>query len=105
VIDTVIRGEIGFAGLLMSDDLDMHALKFALNGGLKERAEAALGAGCDVVLQCSGVLKEMREAAAGCRELGGFSLVRARAVEAFAKRPADEFDAEAGWARYKALMS
>lgn len=105
VIDTVIRGEIGFAGLLMSDDLDMHALKFALNGGLKARAEAALGAGCDVVLQCSGVLKEMREAASGCRELAGFPLVRARAVEAFAKRSADEFDAEAGWARYKALMN
>jgi len=104
VIDTIIRGEIGFAGLLMSDDLDMHALKYALNGGLKERAEAALEAGCDVVLQCSGVLSEMQEAASGCRALEGLALVRARAVDAFAKRPADEFDAEAGWARYKALM-
>lgn len=105
VIDTIIRGQIGFAGLLMSDDLDMHALRFALNGGLRQRAEAALGAGCDVVLQCSGALNDMRDAAEGCRDLAGFALVRARAVEAFAKRPADEFDAEAGWARYKALMS
>ncbi len=105
VIDTIIRGRIGFQGLLMSDDLDMKALQYALNGGLKERAEAALGAGCDVVLQCSGVLKEMQEAASGCRALGGLSLVRARAVEAFGKRPTDEFDAEAGWARYKQLVS
>ncbi|UPT64710.1 MAG: beta-N-acetylhexosaminidase [Hyphomonadaceae bacterium JAD_PAG50586_4] len=105
VIETIIRGRIGFQGLLMSDDLDMKALQYALNGGLKERAEAALGAGCDVVLQCSGVLKEMQETAAGCRALEGLSLVRARAVEAFGKRPADEFDAEAGWARYKQLVS
>jgi len=105
VIENIIRGRIGFQGLLMSDDLDMKALQYALNGGLKERAEAALGAGCDVVLQCSGALKEMQETAAGCRALDGLSLVRARAVEAFGKRPADEFDAEAGWARYKQLVS
>ncbi len=104
VIADIIRGRIGFAGLLMSDDLDMKALQYALNGGLKERAEAALGAGCDVVLQCSGHLKEMMQAAAGCGDLTGLSLVRARAVEAFAKRPADEFDVAAGWARFKELM-
>lgn len=105
VIDTIIRGRIGFEGLLMSDDLDMKALQYALNGGLKQRAEAALGAGCDVVLQCSGVLTEMQETASGCRELGGLALVRARAVESFAKRPPEEFDADAGWARYKELLA
>jgi beta-N-acetylhexosaminidase len=104
VIGDVIRGRIGFQGLLMSDDLDMKALQFALNGGLAARAEAALGAGCDVVLQCSGVLKEMQETAKGCRALSGLSLVRARGVEAFAKRPAQDFDADAGWARFKELM-
>jgi beta-N-acetylhexosaminidase len=105
VIDEVIRRRIGFQGMLMSDDLDMHALQYALNGGLTERAEAALGAGCDVVLQCSGVLKEMQAAAKGCRELEGLALVRARAVEGFAKRPPREFDAEAGWARFKQLTA
>src|SRR5690606_9568173 len=99
VIGDVIRGRIGFQGLLMSDDLDMKALQFALNGGLRVRAETALGAGCDLVLQCSGKLAEMQETAKGCRPLDGLPLVRARAVEAFAKRPAGEFDAEAGWAR------
>jgi beta-N-acetylhexosaminidase len=104
VIDAVIRGRIGFQGLLMSDDLDMKALQFAMNGGLAERAEAALNAGCDVVLQCSGVLKDMEGLAKGCRSLEGLPLVRARAVEAFAKRPPGEFDAEAGWARFKELV-
>jgi len=103
VIDRIIRGRIGFAGLLMSDDLDMKALQYAINGGLTARAEAALGAGCDVVLQCSGDVREMQQAAAGCVELAGLALVRARAVEAFAKRPADEFDAVEGWARFKEL--
>lgn len=105
VIDQVIRGRIGFQGLLMSDDLDMKALQFALNGGLAIRAEAALKAGCEVVLQGSGVLKDMQETAKGCVALEGLPLVRARAVESFAKRPAKDFDADAGWARFKQLMA
>jgi beta-N-acetylhexosaminidase len=104
VIDQIIRDRIGFQGLLMSDDLDMKALQFALNGGLTERAEAALAAGCDVVLQCSGVLKEMQETAKGCRPLEGLSLVRTRAVEGFAKRAPRPFDAETGWKRFKELL-
>jgi beta-N-acetylhexosaminidase len=105
VVQEVIRKRIGFQGMLMSDDLDMHALQYALNGGLTERAEAALDAGCDVVRQCSGVLKEMQIAAKGCRELDGLPLVRARAVEAFAKRPPREFDATAGWGKFKQLLA
>jgi len=104
VIEEIIRNRIGFQGLLMSDDLDMKALQYALNGGLTERAEAALGAGCDVVLQCSGVLAEMQQAAKGCRPLEGLSLVRARAVESFAKRPPREIDADAAWARFRELV-
>lgn len=104
VIDQIIRSRIGFQGLLMSDDLDMKALQYALNGTLRDRAEAALKAGCDVVLQCSGVLAEMQETVKGCTPLGGLALVRARAAEAFAKRPAKPFDSEAGWARFRELM-
>lgn len=105
VIDTIIRARIGFAGLLMSDDLDMKALQYALNGGLAVRAETALAAGCDVVLQCSGALSDMQETAKGVCVLEGVSLVRARAVESFAKRPARPFDAAEGWARFKDLMN
>lgn len=104
VIDGIIRGRIGFQGLLMSDDLDMKALQYALNGTLGDRAEAALKAGCDVVLQCSGVFAEMQETVKGCAPLAGLALVRARAAEAFAKRPAKPFDAEAGWAKFRELM-
>ena len=104
VIEDIIRKRIGFQGMLMSDDLDMHALQYALNGGLTERAEAALGAGCDVVLQCSGQLNDMQLTAKGCRELSGLPLVRARAVEAFAKRQPREFDAEKAWADFKELL-
>lgn len=104
VIEQVIRARIGFQGLLMSDDLDMKALQYAMNGGLAQRAEAALAAGCDVVLQCSGVLKEMEETARGCRSLGGLSLVRARAVESYAKRAPRDFDAEAAWKRLREFL-
>jgi beta-N-acetylhexosaminidase len=104
VIEQIIRGRIGFQGLLMSDDLDMKALQFALNGGLQQRAEAALGAGCDVVLQCSGDRKDMQETAMGCRPLAGLSLVRARAVESYAKRVPTPFEAELGWKRFRELL-
>lgn len=105
VIENIIRGRIGFQNMLMSDDLDMHALTFAMKGGLRARAEAALGAGCDVVLQCSGVLKEMQDTVEGCRVLKGAALERARMVEGIAKHAPGEFDAKAGWARYKTLMA
>ncbi|HEY1298937.1 MAG TPA: beta-N-acetylhexosaminidase [Stellaceae bacterium] len=55
VINEVIRGEIGFGGVLVSDDLSMRALA----GDLPERAGRALAAGCDLVLHCNGRLDEM----------------------------------------------
>ena len=55
VIDEVIRGFIGFEGLLVSDDLSMQALQ----GGLGDRAAASLAAGCDVALHCNGKAEEM----------------------------------------------
>lgn len=67
VTEQVIRAEIGFDGLLMSDDLGMHALTGAMRG----RAEAVIAAGSDVALHCSGDLAEMEAAAAGCPRLDG----------------------------------
>lgn len=61
VITDVIRGMIGFDGLLMSDDLSMNALA----GPMRTRAERAIQAGCDVVLHCNGKLDEMKAVAAG----------------------------------------
>jgi beta-N-acetylhexosaminidase len=57
IIDEVIRGAIGFEGILLSDDLSMQAL----GGGLGERCARALAAGCDVALHCNGELAEMVE--------------------------------------------
>lgn len=79
VIDGVIRGAIGFDGLVMSDDLAMEAL----SGSPGERAAAALAAGCDLVLHCTGDAGEMDEVAAATPpldEAGAARLARALAV-------------------------
>ena len=81
VIGEIIRGEIGFDGLLMTDDLSMKAL----SGDFAGRAAAALAAGCDVVLHCNGLMEEMRAVAAGAAPLRGRALQRAaRALEPLA---------------------
>ena len=85
VIRDVIRGEIGFDGLLMSDDLSMKAL----TGSIRARAKAALFAGCDVVLHCNGGFAEMCEVAEEAGPLEGASLKRAEAALAHLKPPAN----------------
>jgi beta-N-acetylhexosaminidase len=62
VIEEIMRKRIGFDGLIMSDDLGMHALK----GSFRERTALVLAAGCDVALHCSGDMAEMRACAEGC---------------------------------------
>jgi len=76
VVSQVIRARIGFDGLLMTDDLSMKAL----SGTLAERATAAVGAGCDLVLHCDGDLTGMREVAAVCPALAGDGLRRYQAA-------------------------
>ncbi len=73
VIDDIVRGHIGFDGLLMTDDLSMKAL----TGSFRERAERAIAAGCDVVLHCNGDLAEARPVAEGAPALAGKALERA----------------------------
>ena len=97
VIHEAIRGAIGFDGLLMTDDLSMKALQ----GDFRQRAEAAIAAGCDIVLHCNGDLDEARAVAEGAPVLAGRALTRAEAaLEAAARiedfNPVDgarEFDA------------
>lgn len=77
IIRDVIRGDIGFDGLLVSDDINMEAL----SGPLGQRARASLAAGCDLVLHCSGIAREMEEVAAAVQPLspaGQRRLVRGR---------------------------
>src|SRR5262249_10738906 len=74
MVREVIRGSIGFDGLLMTDDVSMEAL----SGTLAERAGAAIAAGCDIVLHCSGRLDEMQKIAAAVPTLTGDGRRRAR---------------------------
>lgn len=93
VTSTVIRGHIGFDGLLMSDDLGMKAL----SGSFRQRAEAVIAAGSDVALHCSGSLPEMLEAAAGVPGLSGKALARFERCLAITREtaPYDVAEAEA----------
>jgi beta-N-acetylhexosaminidase len=100
IIREVIRGAIGFQGLLMSDDVSMNALA----GSIAERTRAIVDAGCDMVLHCNGKLDEMREVARQTPELTGEALERAKGALA-SRRPPQAFDREAGRAELDALMN
>jgi beta-N-acetylhexosaminidase len=93
VTQEIIRGEIGFDGLLMSDDLSMKAL----SGSFASRTRAVLDAGSDLALHCNGVMAEMEEVAAACPALSGDALRRFRAVLQVLVRcdPYDSVKAEA----------
>jgi beta-N-acetylhexosaminidase len=100
IIEEVIRGVIGFQGLLMSDDVSMNALA----GSIAERTRAIIAAGCDIVLHCNGKLDEMREVAAETPELSGKALERARRALA-SRKPPQAFDRRAGRAELDALIN
>ena len=99
IVETVIRGEIGFAGVLLSDDLSMGALC----GSLGERAAAARAAGCDLALHCNGDFAEMVAVLDAAGPLEGASAARARAALACA-HGAQAFDAAVGEARIAHLL-
>src|SRR5215212_5677327 len=83
IIQQVIRGVIGFQGLLMSDDVSMNALA----GSIAGRTRAIFASGCDMVLHCNGKLDEMREVALETPELSGKPLERAMRALASRKAP------------------
>lgn len=77
IINAVIREEIGFSGVLVSDDIGMQAL----NGDLRDRAAAALEAGCDLALHCSGEMEEMTSFAASISHLDHAAVERLARAE------------------------
>ncbi|WP_333795017.1 beta-N-acetylhexosaminidase [Hyphomicrobium sp.] len=97
VTQDIIRGDIGFDGLLMSDDLGMKAL----SGSFGARTRAVLAAGSDLALHCSGTLSEMEEVASEAPRLTGAALRRFRTALAILRRsePYDRAKAEAQLAR------
>lgn len=84
VMIALIRDEIGFDGLLMTDDISMEALE----GSVTTRSLAALEAGCDVTLHCNGDLGEMRDLAAQLPPMTRDALRRGRAALAARATPA-----------------
>ena len=96
---SLIREEIGFEGLLMTDDLEMGAL----SGPVAERAAKSIAAGCDVALHCSGDLAAMEAVAGAVPELAGEALRRAGRAEAARETP-NEIDLVAVEARYRELV-
>jgi len=98
-IARVIRGAIGFEGVLLSDDVSMQALQ----GTLGARTAGALAAGCDLVLHCNGKMDEMRQVAAEAPELSGDALQRAeRALHA--RRKPSALDVEAARREFAAMI-
>jgi beta-N-acetylhexosaminidase len=101
VINEVIRQQIGFDGLLMSDDLSMKALDTSLpdavgsaanfQSSMHARGVLALRAGCDMLLHCNGVMAEMEQVANAAGTLAGVARKRADRALSFLRRP-DDFD-------------
>ena len=100
-IGEVIRGFIGFEGLLMSDDLSMRAL----SGTLEERTRSCLAAGCDLALHCNGKMQEMAAVAMSASYLEGAGLRRFEAALAQLKEPEPFAAEEAEEARAEALAA
>ncbi len=100
VFEKVIRGVMGFDGLVMSDDLSMKAL----SGGMDERAAMSLAAGCDVVLHCNGDMTEMRAVIDGTGELSGRAAERARAALSRIPGTPEPLDLSEALARFDAAF-
>lgn len=100
VIKDIIRTEIGFGGLLMSDDVSMNAL----SGDLAQRTSRIFSAGCDIVLHCCGDMDEMEGVASNTPVLSGASLSRAEAVLSSFSEP-DDIDEQDIRHEFEALIS
>ncbi len=95
----LIRDEIGYDGLVMTDDLDMKAL----TGNLTRKTEQSLAAGCDIALQCSGQIAAMVQVAKGAKPLRGKALERA-VIAQYCVGDMAELAREAAQARLSTLM-
>jgi beta-N-acetylhexosaminidase len=99
-IKQIIRGSIGFDGLLMSDDLSMKAL----SGDFKQRAKDSLSAGCDVVLHCNGDMAEMKAVMSGVGKMSKEARRRAQAVMGRLVKVPEPFDVAEARARFDAAF-
>ena len=101
IIEGVLRRECGFDGMIMTDDLNMKAL----SGTLEERGRASLAAGCDMLLQCNGVMADMQQVAMSAIVLEGDALRRADVAAKAAFQHPQDFDDAAALDRLENLLS
>ncbi len=95
----LIRERLRFDGLLMTDDLNMRALR----GSPSERTRRAIRAGCDIALFCKGTLRQMQAVAAAAGPMGAVTIRRAQAALA-CRRPPDAIDIAALRAEHLSLL-
>ncbi|MDM7255373.1 MAG: glycoside hydrolase family 3 N-terminal domain-containing protein, partial [Paracoccus sp. (in: a-proteobacteria)] len=95
----LIRDEIGFDGLLMTDDISMNAL----SGTLAQRSAAAIAAGCDVVLYCHGDMAEMEAIVPAAGRMSAAAVERG--ARALALRHASTLDLAQARAEFDALIA
>jgi beta-N-acetylhexosaminidase len=100
LIHRIIREQIGFDGLLLTDDLSMKAL----DGSFQSKAERSLAAGCDMLLHCNGEIAEMLGVAHGASRLDGKAQERAEAALQTRGAP-QTFDADAALGRLEDIFS
>lgn len=100
VIGEIIRGLIGFDGLLLSDDVSMNAL----TGSVDDRAARSLAAGCDIALHCNGLMAEMQAVAGVAPVLEGRARSRAERALSHVREP-DRVDLDALHARLDAALA
>ncbi len=96
----LLRDEIGFDGLLMTDDISMKAL----GGTFVERSKAAIRAGVDVVLHCNGDMEEMKAVVKGSGRLKGDAKRRAHAAMARLAHEPEPFDEAQARARFNEVF-
>jgi beta-N-acetylhexosaminidase len=101
LIGKIIRQDIGFDGLLMTDDISMKAL--SAGNSQVNNADSAFHAGADVAMFCHGSLDARLAFLAACPPLSGKSFERAQRAEAYARKPPPPFDVEAAWDEFGEL--
>ena len=96
----MIRRDIGFDGLIMTDDISMKAL----SGTLSDLSRASIAAGCDVVLHCNGSIDESRRVAEAVGEMSGAAQSRAQSALGM-RTPPKDIDIDAAFARLDAITN
>jgi beta-N-acetylhexosaminidase len=101
VVRQIMRGELGYDGLIMTDDISMKAL----SGGFAEKAAAAIAAGVDVVLHCHGIMEEMVAIAGAVPEMKGARARRAAMALSRIRHEPEPLDVEAARAQLASALA